>query len=145
MHRVFSALGAMSLLLFLLLSFVGLWVIFHPPGVLAGPVTVDGRPYVAWSGDGRLEAGELRRTTLSSGGAGVQLMTAVSVPYWALALGTTLCGVLSGWWLRNWQARRRLERAGLCPACGYDLRASPDRCPECGARPAPASTTTAAS
>ena len=52
-----------------------------------------------------------------------------NVPYWFLAAvpGTVAALAARGAW------RRRARRPGLCAACGYDLRASGDRCPECGA------------
>ena len=52
------------------------------------------------------------------------------MPMWLLILiGVGLC-----WPAITSQIRgRRCRMAALCPACGYDLRASPDRCPECGA------------
>jgi len=52
----------------------------------------------------------------------------VNVPYWALIVITALPVLALA--RREWNRRR--VRAGRCTACGYDLRASPDRCPECG-------------
>ena len=50
----------------------------------------------------------------------------VIVPCWAL---TFLLAIAPAEWLRR---RRRRSRRGFCLTCGYDLRASPNRCPECG-------------
>ena len=45
---------------------------------------------------------------------------------------TFLAAVLPAVRLRTLRRRRRRVARGLCPACGYDLRATPGRCPECG-------------
>ena len=47
-------------------------------------------------------------------------------------LPVLLAGVLPLLWLWRRVANRRQTRMGFCPRCGYDLRASADRCPECG-------------
>jgi hypothetical protein len=53
----------------------------------------------------------------------------VIIPHWFLAL---LFAILPALRLRSILRTRRQNRIGLCQHCGYDLRASPDRCPECG-------------
>lgn len=55
------------------------------------------------------------------------------LPYWVPALLFALAPAARLWRLvRNRRASGRAS-LGRCRACGYDLRATPDRCPECGA------------
>ncbi|HEY2587909.1 MAG TPA: hypothetical protein VGI81_19350 [Tepidisphaeraceae bacterium] len=54
---------------------------------------------------------------------------AILVPYWALLIPLAI-PPLTGFRRAIRRARRR--RRGQCLACGYDLRQSPERCPECG-------------
>lgn len=54
---------------------------------------------------------------------------AVTAPCWAVA---AIFAVLPTIWAFLLLRDRSRRRAGCCRVCGYDLRASPDRCPECG-------------
>ena len=57
-----------------------------------------------------------------------------SVPFWPLAAVTAVGPALwAATGVRRWRIRRWRLAANLCPVCGFDLRATRDRCPECGA------------
>lgn len=87
-------------------------------------------PGVAWDLHAQFAGFEIGRGSYVSCGGGVISMPqdVVRAPLWFL-IG--LFGVLPARWLCN----RRRPGLGSCARCGYDLRATPARCPECGAVP----------
>jgi hypothetical protein len=52
----------------------------------------------------------------------------VALPFWMICLVLSVIPTIGGV-----KAVRRRRQPGKCRVCGYDLRATPDRCPECGA------------
>jgi hypothetical protein len=51
----------------------------------------------------------------------------LNVPLWFVLLAVAMT------FLASLRLRRpRSKSPGLCPVCSYDLRATPERCPECG-------------
>jgi hypothetical protein len=52
-----------------------------------------------------------------------------TIPHWLLLIAATPIPLFR---LLHSRASRRRKLAGLCSTCGYDLRATPGRCPECG-------------
>jgi hypothetical protein len=125
----------------LIVSWVRNVTAYTPPLVYCSweSMTAEWEPY----GDGQFKPGETRLgigvTTFETGRGGTQSGSEeqdrewdVRLPMWPLA---AICGVPAAVWI--WGVWRRTRgtaaaRLGLCPGCGYDLRASSDRCPECG-------------
>ena len=115
---------------------------------------IDGRVYYASSGSGHV---------VTSPPPALDPSQSISLPaYWAFAGVTHKYGVVAGdridyvflrirlvillavsplvAWIIHYRNRRRygspLPPIQVCQVCGYDLRATPDRCPECGTIPA---------
>jgi hypothetical protein len=60
----------------------------------------------------------------------------VTIPFPHLAAAAGLLPAVAAPGLARRLRTRRRAAAGLCLPCGYDMRATPGRCPECGAEPA---------
>ena len=108
-----------------------------------GEVGVDGE--VILTIDGSIARGGVPGLHEQAAGSGSKMMRppgvwaayrfgvrVLAVPWWCLI--AVMGSGATGLYAKALQSRRRAA-ASLCPACGYDLRATPDRCPECGRIP----------
>jgi hypothetical protein len=90
------------------------------------PYPTRGTGVVVW------DVGGLRYVVSDAASRGALLGRMLIIPIWMIIVPLVSFGLWGG--LRLAPARRRSSRRrrGECAKCGYDLRATPERCPECG-------------
>ena len=133
-HRIFTVLAAISLLLFIAL--LALWA---DTGYLLGSMGYRStrfqigtgyptRHYVVGVDSRTLHLG--RNYFFGPPGAPRLSQSHLGISYLALL---PAFAIMPTWWLLAYRRRRMARlRPGHCPTCDYDLRASKERCPECG-------------
>jgi hypothetical protein len=150
LRRLFTTLAALSLLM--CLAAVGFWIAsYWTPEPTSFVILLDGRreygsrqgyvfltnynrfdPGVV-SGSGSIVIPKMRRCF-----PGIEheewpaTSSTIRVRYWLIVLATALLPLACVRQIVSIVQRSRRARRGLCAVCGYDIRATPQRCPECG-------------
>ena len=105
----------------------GTFSVYYQSNLTPGPPHVmRGVPFEGWWFQHQFE---FTSKTWRSGGANERFLH-LMIPYWPAALTLAILPVV---WLVLRITRKRVDTSlGVCAKCGYDLRATPLRCPECG-------------
>jgi hypothetical protein len=72
------------------------------------------------------------RSTGASSEYGAESSWIIATPAWLIMIVSLLMPLQR---VFSFISRHRRKRRRLCVQCGYDVRATPDRCPECGTAP----------
>ena len=94
---------------------------YYDDFTLAGTIVLGGRWWASF-------APSFVNSAINVGGSTFR-MWSLSIPLW---MPIALFGFLFWRSFVPLYRRRKRKKLGLCVKCGYDLRASKDRCPECG-------------